>query len=117
MNTIKLGMAALVLSSLILTGCAGKPKTLYQWEGYQTNVDAYLRAEKSPHKLAHTMENDLRKIRASGGLVPPGFYAHLGLLYGQQGNLDKFAEMMKAEKNLYPESEKFVDFLLRNFKK
>ncbi|MCW2312971.1 hypothetical protein M2244_002720 [Rhodoferax antarcticus] len=63
------------------------------------------------------MEEDLKKIRASGGKPPPGYNAHLGLLYGQQGDLDLFAQQMVAEKNQFPESETFVDFLLRNFKK
>ena len=63
------------------------------------------------------MEEDLKKIKAGGGVVPPGFNAHLGLLYGKQGRLDKFAQQVSAEKKQYPESVAFMDFLLRNFKK
>jgi hypothetical protein len=63
------------------------------------------------------MEADLQKIRVSGTAIPPGYQAHLGLLYGQQGNLDKFAQQVQAERKQFPESETFMDFLLRNFKK
>ncbi len=101
-----------------LAGCATRPTSLYQWQGYQSNVDAYFRTDKlSPDAQVQVMEEDLKKIKAAGGVVPPGYYAHLGLLYGQQGNLDRFAEHVQAERRQYAESETFMDFLLRNFKK
>jgi hypothetical protein len=104
--------------SAILCGCAAKPQQLYQWQGYQSHVDAYFRTDKlSPDAQTQVMENDLSKIKASGQTVPPGFLAHLGLLYGQQGRLDQFAQQMEAEKQQFPESSIFMNFLLRNFKK
>ena len=63
------------------------------------------------------MEQDLQKIRASGLAVPPGYHAHLGLLYGEQGDVDKFAQQVALEKSKFPESETFMDFLMRKFKK
>lgn len=118
MNNTKYRVAGLLLLLVWLGGCAHKPNTLYEWQGYQSNVDAYFRADKlSPDAQAQSMESDLQKIRANGGVVPPGYYAHLGLLYGQQGRLDQFADNLQAEKKQYPESQTFMDFLLRNFKK
>jgi len=117
MSKIRLSAVALLLASAVLGGCATKPTSLYQWQGYQNNVDAYFRGDKlSPTAQTQMMEEDLVKIRASGGAVPPGYYAHLGLLYGQQGKLDQFADQMQAERNQFPESETFMNFLLRNFK-
>jgi len=115
---VRLSMV-MFLASSVLAGCANKqPATLYQWEGYQNNVDAYFRVDKlSPVAQTQLMEADLQKIRMAGGVVPPGYNAHLGLLYGQQGNLDKFAQQINAEKKQYPESVAFMDFLMRNFKK
>lgn len=108
----------LLAATAMLGGCATKPNALYQWEGYQSNVDAHFRTDKlSPEAQTQSMEADLQKIRANGKAVPPGYQAHLGLLYGQQGNLDKFAQLMQAERQQFPESETFMDFLLRNFKK
>jgi hypothetical protein len=118
MKHTKSRLIGCLLLSLLVGGCATKPTALYQWQGYQNNVDAYFRADKlSPDAQAQQMETDLQKINANGGAVPPGYYAHMGLLYGQQGRLDQFAEKIRAEKQQYPESETFMDFLLRNFKK
>jgi hypothetical protein len=118
MSNIRWGAAGLLSISVVLGGCATRTPALYQWEGYQSNVDAYFRADKlSLDAQSQLMEEDLQKIRADGGAVPPGYYAHLGLLYGQQGKIDQFAQQMLAEKQQYPESATFVDFLLRNFKK
>ena len=117
MSTFRSTTAVGLLAYAVLGGCATKPTSLYQWQGYQSHVDAYFRADKlSPDAQTQLMEEDLRKIQATGGTVPPGFNAHLGLLYGQQGKLDQFALQMQAEKKQYPESETFMDFLLRNFK-
>ena len=62
-------------------------------------------------------EDDLQKIQASGAKPPPGYHAHLGLLYGQQGKLDQFVQHIEIEKKQFPESETYMNFLLRNFKK
>lgn len=111
-------ITATLLLGAALAGCANRAPPIYQWQRYESNVDAYFRPDKlSADAQTQLMEEDLRKIRAGGGAVPPGYHAHLALLYGQQGNLDQFFQQMQAEKKQYPESEKFVDFLLRNFKK
>ena len=118
MNASLFRVVGVLLLSAVFAGCATKPSSLYQWEQYQSNVDAHFRGDKlSPDAQAQLMEADLQKIKAGGGTVPPGFQAHLGLFYGHQGRPDQFAQQMQAEKTQFPESETFVDFLLRNFKK
>lgn len=118
MKNTKSRLIGAIVLSMLMGGCATRPTALYEWQGYQNNVDAYFRADKlSPDAQVQLMETDLQKITANGKAVPPGYYAHLGLLYGQQGRLDQFAEKIQAEKKQYPESETFMDFLLRNFKK
>lgn len=118
----RLCLAAPLLACFVLAllgGCATQQSpTLYKWEGYQNNVSAYFRGDKlSLDAQTQLMEQDLKKIQAGGGAVPPGYYAHLALLYGQQGNLDQFAQYVQTERKQYPESETFMGFLLRNFKK
>ena len=118
MFTKLIRLTTLLALASSLGACATKTPALYSWQGYQANLDAYFRASSlSPDAQAQLMEQDLQKIRASGLAVPPGYHAHLGLLYGEQGDLDKFAQQVALEKNKFPESQTFMDFLTRNFKK
>jgi len=118
MFTKLIRLATLLAVTLTLGACANKPPALYSWQGYQANLDAYFRANSlSPDAQAQLMEQDLQKIRASGLAVPPGYHAHLGLLYGEQGDVDKFAQQVALEKSKFPESETFMDFLMRKLKK
>lgn len=111
----KTALLALVLA---LGGCANKtPPNLYGWQGYEKSLDTYLRNDReSLDTQAKQMEDDLQKIRASGAALPPGYRAHLGLLYAKQGDLVRFQQNLLAEKQQFPESETFIDFLLRKFK-
>lgn len=114
-TTAKVALLALALS---LGGCANlKPAPpLYGWHGFEQNLDTYFRQDReSPDTQAKRMEDDLQKIRASGQATPPGFMAHLGLLYGKQGDMARFQQHLEAEKQQFPESQTFVDFLLRKF--
>jgi len=113
-----LRLTPLLLLISVLTACAAKPPAVYSWQGYQANLDAYFRATTlSPDAQVQLMEQDLQKIKASGLAVPPGYHAHMGMLYGQQGDLDKFAQQVEQEKTNFPESQTFMDFLTRKFKK
>jgi hypothetical protein len=108
----------LLATVLSLTGCANKaPPPLYGWHGFEKNLDTYFRGDReSLDTQAKRMEDDLQKMRAAGQAVPPGYQAHLGLLHGKQGDLARFQQHLQAEKSLFPESETFVNFLLRQFK-
>lgn len=109
---------ALLATLLALTGCANKaPPPLYGWNGYEKNLDTYFRGDReSLDTQAKQMEDNLQKIRAAGQATPPGYRAHLGLLHGKQEDLTRFQQHLQAEKDQFPESETFVNFLLRQFK-
>lgn len=109
---------ALLALALTLAGCANKaPPQLYGWHGFEKNLDTYFRQDReSPDTQAKRMEDDLQKMRTASQATPPGFMAHLGLLYGKQGDLARFQQHLEAEKQQFPESQTFVDFLLRKFK-
>jgi hypothetical protein len=116
------GVLTLLLVTLLITtatGCAHQATPpLYQWEHYQPQVHQYLTGDKtSPQEQLQTLQTDLQKIQTSGGKVPPGYYAHLGLLYGEQGDLLQFAQHLELEKKTFPESAGFMNFLMRNFRK
>ncbi|MFC5694164.1 DUF4810 domain-containing protein [Pseudomonas sp. GCM10022186] len=117
MNT-KFGRGFLAVTmltgSLGLVGCTST-KPLYQWETYQSQVREYFRGE-SREAQVEALERDLQKIRAKGGVVPPGYHAHLGLLYSGIGRDDQMVQQFETEKALFPESAAYMDFLLKNAK-
>ncbi|MCX2546029.1 MULTISPECIES: DUF4810 domain-containing protein [Pseudomonas] len=108
-------MAMTLAASALLAGCSS-PQTLYQWEGYQPQVYEYFKSETPKEAQAEALEADLQKIRASGKPVPPGYHAHLGLLYLSMGKDDQMVQQLRTEKTLFPESGTYMDFLLKNAK-
>ena len=108
-------MALTLAASALLTGCSS-PKTLYQWEGYEPQVYEYFKGEEPKEAQAEALERDLQKIRSTGRAVPPGYHAHLGLLYLSMGKDDQMVQQFKTEKTLFPESGTYMDFLLKNAK-
>lgn len=121
MNTKKHQLAirafSVIGSALLFAGCA-TPKTLYQWERYQPQVYEYFNGQgKGPEAQISVLEEDLQKIRAKGNMPPPGYHAHLGMLYSQIGKDDRLVAELLAEKELYPESSAYMDFLLKKLKK
>ena len=113
-----LAWAALLGASLLASGCANRPPSLYEWGGYQPQVYEYFKADnKGPEAQASALEADLQKIAAKGAKPPPGYHAHLGLLYANMGRDDQAVQSFQAEKALFPESAHFMDFLLVKNKK
>lgn len=46
--------------------------------------------------------------------VAPGIHAHLGMLYFELGNRDSGIRHLEKEKQLFPESTHYIDFLIKN---
>lgn len=111
------GLAALCLLAT-LAGCAG-PKQLYSWNGYQPHVYAHLKndGKSSPEEQILDLEKGIQEASAKGAKVPPGYHAHLGLLYLNTGRTDQALASWNQEKALFPESAKYIDFLINNMKK
>jgi hypothetical protein len=99
-----------------LCGCESAPPPLYSWGSYETQVYAYFKGESREAQIA-TLERDLGKTEAGGKAVPPGFYAHLGLLYVETGNDAKAIACFQAEKARFPEAAAFMDLLLGRYGK
>lgn len=112
------GLAGLCLLAA-LTGCAGRTTPLYTWSDYQPQVYAYLKGDgrSSADEQILRLEEGMQKAAAAGAQVPPGYHAHLGLLYLDTGHPDRALAAWNQEKALYPESTKYIDFLIGNMKK
>lgn len=94
----------------LVSGCASKPQ-IYHWGDYESQLYARFSSNTNPEQQIEQMEKILQTNRTNKP-VPPGFHAHLGLLYGEQGNIGKMREQFSIEKQLFPESSAFMDFLL-----
>ncbi|WP_258002212.1 DUF4810 domain-containing protein [Burkholderia sp. WAC0059] len=99
---------------MLLTGCAANsPPPIYQWTGYQPAVYDYLNGAKAPQEQIDALEKALQEIRASGHTPPPGFHAQLGMLYASVGNETQAMQEFEVEKELFPESATYMDFLMK----
>ena len=108
-------LALMLTATALVAGCQTAPKPLYQWESYQPQVYEYFKGEPKEAQ-AEALERDLQKINAKGNTPPPGYHAHLGLLYLSMGKDDQMVQQLRTEKALFPESGPYMDFLLKNAK-
>ncbi|MFR9721473.1 DUF4810 domain-containing protein [Aeromonas diversa] len=113
MNTLRHGLC--LAFALLSYGCATPPKPLYNWDQYQSAVYQNLEDQESGEQIGRLEEN-LQAANGKGEKVPPGFHAHLGMLYAQQGRDDLAREHLEKEKQLFPESATFINFLLNQKK-
>ena len=102
---------------LLLFGCATPPEPLYYWGDYEQHVWHHFSDKTGVEEQILAMEESRDKAQAEGKTLPPGFYAHLGLLYAKSGKMGRVQESFNVEKRHFPESSGYMDFLLRNFSK
>lgn len=115
----KASLAAALMGSAFLAGCATQESApLYRWGGYQTEVYTYFKADgASTEEQLVVLETNLQNAEQAGQALPPGYRAHMGLLYASNGQMNQFKQALEAEKAHFPESSPFMDFLLNNFAK
>jgi len=101
------------LLALLLSGCVTRLQPLYYWGNFQDQQYAYFKGDKGPEDGIQNLERVKEEARSRGRPVPPGFQAHLGMLYGLTGRTDLFEQNLLAERQQFPESSVYVDFLLK----
>ena len=101
--------------SLSLVGCASGPQSLYSWGAYpqQTYLLLSVPEKTSPQEQIAKLEKDIEKAKAKNAAVPPGLYAHLGLLNLNLNNGQRAVEYFELERQVYPESTVLMDRLLK----
>lgn len=106
----------LTASLLLLGGCASKK--IYYWGEYEELIyNQYSNPGKAaPEVQILAMESDIQKAQGIGLPLPPGFYAHLGYLYLQTGNVGKAKYGFASEKQKFPESAVMMDRFLKKLK-
>jgi len=105
---------ALLAVALTLGGCATNT-ALYNWGPYENQVYSHFKNE-SPEEQILILEKHAQETRDKGRQLPPGFRAHLGLLYAKVGREGDFVVALEQEKAAFPESAVYIDNLLANTK-
>ena len=106
----------MVLAAAVLAGCAQAPKQIYAWGKFSEQQYAYLKGEAIEPQIA-ALEKQREEARVRNEKLPPGFHAHLGLLYGKTGRDDLMLEQLNEEKAAFPEAAVYIDHLLSKVKK
>jgi hypothetical protein len=98
---------------LVLGACAAPAAPpLYFWESFaDLQYSALQRDGKSPEGQLQIMEAELDKARSLHASLPPGYRAHMGMLYLQAGNTQKARAAWQDEKTAFPESAAYMDRL------
>lgn len=101
--------------ALLLTACGTTNNDIYYWGAYPSTVYENLKNDKtSLSEQISAMEKYFDLVNSQNKAVAPGAHAHLGLLLIEAGQNDRALEQFKIEKELFPESSTFMDFLLKN---
>ena len=106
---------AALAAAALLQACATPQPPLYSWGPYQDQVYAYFKGE-SPEAQIQVLEAHAQAARSKGQKLPPGFAAHLGLLYAKVGRDDAFHAALTQEMTEFPESAPYMAYLLKNTK-
>ena len=110
----RISHATLTLAVLALAGCAQAPQ-LYAWGTFPAQQYAYLRGESGESQIAG-LEKQREQASSRNEQLPPGFRAHLGMLYGKAGQDEKMLQQLNEEKTAFPEAAPYIDHLLSKVK-
>ncbi|MFK7860470.1 MAG: DUF4810 domain-containing protein [Granulosicoccus sp.] len=109
---IRLGIVA--ASLLMLSACVAPNPPLYRWGEYEDIIYTGYKnpGSSDPVTDASLLSEDMARTEAEGKQVPPGVRIHLGYLYYAQGREDEARALFELEREIFPESQVFVDGLL-----
>ena len=110
----KINLTCLVLFALLLAGCnqPDTPRSLYYWDGtYNNALYTYLNEGGDTNEQISRLENLVQLSTQKGYKIAPGVYAHLGLLYLNNGNLGIANVNFDKEVQNFPESREYINFI------
>jgi hypothetical protein len=109
------GLIAAIIGGSSLLGCVEAPKRLYHWDGFQAQLYEHFKGDgSSPDEQLRILNDQAQRARASGADLPPGFHAHLAMIYLRLGRDTEAKLELEAEKAGFPESAQYMDFLLKH---
>lgn len=102
--------------TLAVVGCK-TTAPLYYYGDYNKAVYSYFKGEDSTlEEQISALELTIENAAAKGRNIAPGIHAHLGMLYFETGNPQQGELHFQTEKQLFPESTQYIDFLLNSAK-
>ena len=113
---MKKNILLLVVFIIFITGCV--QNSLYYWGGYSNSLYKHKKDPNNETIQAHK-ESILKIIEKSdyyGKKIPPGVYCEYGYYMLQENNYTEAKKYLNLEIKLYPESNKFVNILLKEIK-
>lgn len=106
-----------LLSLLFVLSACKTTDSIYYHGDYNKLVYTYFKGnETSPEDQIATLQQIIQAAEMKGKPVVPGIHAHLGLLYFDTGNATQGQQHFEHEKALFPESAKYLEFLLNSRK-
>jgi len=112
-------MKKLIILTVLTLGIVGCKTTepLYYYGEYNKAVYSYLKGEETTvEEQIMVLEETIELAAANGKNIAPGVHAHLGMLYFESGNILQGEAHFETEKQLFPESKQYIDFLLNSAK-
>ena len=102
-------LALIFAISAGLSGCVSNNQ--YYWGQYENLIyKMYLEpGSAQPQEQIVKLTQDIERAEAAGKPVPPGVFAHLGLMYAQVGNASSANNAFENEKRLYPDSKVLIE--------
>ena len=112
-------MKKIIISMILAFGLVGCKTTepLYYYGAYNSAVYSYFKGEDATlvEQIA-VLEEAIELAAAKNKNIAPGIHAHLGMLYFETGNSAKGKQHFETEKQLFPESQQYINFLLNSAK-
>jgi hypothetical protein len=98
------------ITLVFMAGCA--PKTMYQWGSYEADLLKYCKHPESMPEFIEHLDKQITRSIKKGRKVPPGLFAELGYFHYKAGDPKKASELFAKEKEIWPESSKFMDRMI-----
>ena len=103
-----------VLSSLLLSGCAASPK--YAWNNYDSTLYTYYKNPAEKEKYMERLKTTILKAEKVKK-VPPGIYAEYGYMCYENKAFSDAVTYFKKEYDLWPESRILMQKMIDNSNK
>ncbi len=99
---------------MLLSACATR-NDIYYWGEYEPTIYKSYKSpgEYPPERQVRILEADIEKAKSKNKPLPPGYHAHLGLMYYDLGKIDAAQREFRTEKANFPESAVLMDFFLK----